>query len=240
MYTKIFLKYFKDINALPEVKKTFEKINNMSSATAYCETNADDACMDNAMAWTYLNSIEFHVCPAFFSNAMFGTIDQRRSEASSIVLHELTHCHGTDDYAYGEAGSARLPAAQAQNNADTFRLFAMSSIYYLNEKSKDLNKRDDDFLTEVIDFRSEPFTDKVILRPEEEKEKENLVKRNVEDFLNESIDFRSEPFTDKVVLRPEEEEINLVKRNAEDFLNESIDFRSEPFKDKVVINPNQQ
>jgi len=53
------------------------------------------------------------------------------------------------------------------------------------------------FLNESIDFRAEPFKDKVIERP-----KENLVKRSGDDFLNESIDFRTEPFKDKVVVRP--------------------------------------
>jgi len=230
-YQKIFLKYYKDLSTLSKVTQTFNNVNNMSTATAYCETDADDVCVEGAMAWTYLNSAEFHVCPSFFSNAMFGTISERHSEGSSIVLHELTHCHGTDDFAYGEQGVSTLGSAQASNNADTYRLFAMSSIYYLNEKGKGLSKRDDDFLSRSVDFRTEPFKDKVVIRP-----KENLVKRSGDDFLNESIDFRAEPFKDKVVVRPKE---NLVKRSGDDFLNESIDFRAEPFKDKVIERPKE-
>ncbi|OUM69391.1 hypothetical protein PIROE2DRAFT_57441 [Piromyces sp. E2] len=229
-FKKVFLKYYKDENTFYSVQSRFNNINKMASADAYCETNADDACADGAMAWTYLNSKEFHVCPSFFRDAMFGTISKRASEAASIVLHELTHCYGTEDYAYGEKGVNALDATKAAGNADTYRLFAMSSIYYLNEKHHGLTKRDDDFLEESIDFRAEPFKDKVVVRP-------GLEKRD-DDFLNESIDFRSEPFKDEVRVRPNP---NLGKRD-DDFLNESIDFRSEPFKDEVRVrpNPNQQ
>jgi len=195
-FKKIFLKYYKDINTFDKVQKTFNNINNMETAKAYCETNKDDACADGAMAWTYLNSKEFHVCPSFFKDAMFGSISKRASEAASIVLHELTHCHGTEDYAYGESGVSALNASQASNNADSFRLFAMSSIYYLNEKHSGLTKRDDDFLSESIDFHDVPFKDEVRVRPNP-----NLGKRG-DDFLSESIDFHDIPFRDEVRVRP--------------------------------------
>jgi len=228
MYNKIFLKYFKDNSVLSRVQRTFGNVNNMPTIAAYCEPASDTACSEGALAWTYLNSVEYHVCPSFFTEAMFGTIAQRASEGASIVLHEMTHCHGTEDYAYGEAGSGRLPASQASNNADTFRLFAMSSIYYLNEKGRGLFKRSDDFLNQNVDFRAEPFKDKVIIRPV-------MKKRSDEDFLNQNIDFRAEPFKDKVVERP-----SIKKRSDEDFLNQNIDFRAEPFKDKVVERPSMK
>jgi hypothetical protein len=195
-FEKIFLKYYKDSNTFETVQKTFNNINEMTAADAYCETNEDEACADGAMAWTYLNSKEFHVCPSFFTDAMFGSISSRASEAASIVLHELTHCYGTEDFAYGERGSNSLNASLASNNADTFRLFAMSSIYYLNEKHSGLTKRDDDFLSESIDFHDVPFKDEVRVRPNP-----NLGKRG-DDFLSESIDFHDIPFRDEVRVRP--------------------------------------
>ncbi|ORX88212.1 hypothetical protein BCR32DRAFT_324030 [Anaeromyces robustus] len=168
-YQKIFTKYFKDPNTISQVQKVFGNVNNMESAEAYCSPSNDEPCMQNAMAYTYLYAKEFHVCPVFFKEAQFGTIDQHASEAASIVLHELTHCHGTDDYAYGEFDIDRLSADKASNNADTYRLFAMSSIYYLKEMKKAYNKNgenidvlDDDYFERKIDFRDIPFTDVVI------------------------------------------------------------------------------
>ncbi|ORX78827.1 zincin [Anaeromyces robustus] len=170
-YQKIFDKYYKDPNAVAKVKKVFENVNGMESAAAYCEPENETSCAEGAMAWTYLHSREFHVCPVFFREAMFGTIPQHTSEASSIVLHEMTHCYGTDDYAYGEQNVSRLPAEQATNNADTYRLFAMSAIYYLKDMKKAYNANNvinnqniDEFLEQIIDFRPISFTDKVIKR----------------------------------------------------------------------------
>eukprot|EP00833_Pecoramyces_ruminatium_P014173 jgi/Orpsp1_1/1188205/evm.model.d7180000063202.2 len=247
MYKKIFLKYFKDNNILNSVKRVFDNVNNMSTAKAYCET-ANNVCNQNTLAWTYLNSREFHVCPIFFTRAMHGTIAKHTSEAASIVLHEMTHCYGTRDHAYGERDIEYLNASQAANNADTYRLYAMRAIYYLNEKTGGMKKRElDDMLEESIDFRAEPFEDKLIIRinddntegnAEENAEETNLSKRSDDDFLNESIDFRPEPLTDTVLIRPEDVEgNNLTKRSDDDFLNESIDFRSEPLTDTVLIRP---
>eukprot|EP00833_Pecoramyces_ruminatium_P014172 jgi/Orpsp1_1/1188204/evm.model.d7180000063202.1 len=249
MYNKIFLKYFKDNNVLSSVKKVFDNLNNMSTAKAYCETSANDVCNQNTLAWTYLNSREFHVCPIFFTRAMHGTIEKHTSEAASIVLHEMTHCYGTRDHAYGERDIEYLNASQAANNADTYRLYAMRAIYYLNEKNGGMKKRElDDILNDSIDFRAEPFEDKVIIRINDEntegntqeiaEETTNLSKRSDDDFLNESIDFRSVPLTDTVLVRPEDVAgNNLNKRSDDDFLNESIDFRSVPLTDTVLVRP---
>jgi hypothetical protein len=158
---QIFLKYFKNESVRNQVVRTLENVNNMSTAAAYCETNADSACAQQAIAWTYLRSKEFHVCPAFFTQVWHGTIDKHTSEAASVVLHELTHCYGTEDYAYGDAGCNRLDASRASNNADSFRLFCMNAIYHLNDKSSGVMK----FVNNTnIDFRVEPFKDKVIIR----------------------------------------------------------------------------
>jgi len=192
-YRKIFLKHFKDMGVLSRVTQTFNNVNEITEAEAYCEDRFDSACMEGAIAWTYVNSNQFHVCPEFF-NTMFGTIKEHKSEAASIILHELTHCRGTDDFAYGEAACAALDANRASNNADTFRLFSMSSIYYLNDKNGNISKRSiDDFLNEKIDFRVEPFKDKLIIRSTKTK------RDAIDDILNESIDFREEPLVDKVI-----------------------------------------
>ncbi|ORX78824.1 zincin [Anaeromyces robustus] len=161
----IFKTYFKDESTRNQVVKVFNNVNNMASATAYCEPNTDSACREQAIAWTYLNSREFHVCPAFFKQIVHGTIEKHTSEAASVVLHELTHCFGTDDYAYGDAGSKALPASRASNNADSFRLFAMHSIYYINDKKKGILKFSNNT---NIDFRVVPLRDKVIIRPGDE------------------------------------------------------------------------
>jgi len=158
---EIFKKYFKNEKYRNKVVKLLENVNNRNTVDAYCETNADDACREQAIAWTYLKSNQFHVCPAFFTKVLHGTINKHTSEAASVILHELTHCHGTDDFAYGEDKCAALNGAQSSNNADTFRLFCMKSIYYLNDKRDGVMKF---ALDDNIDFRAEPFHDKVIIR----------------------------------------------------------------------------
>lgn len=158
---QIFLKYFKSENTRSQVIKVLENVNNMKTATAYCEPNTDSACAQQAIAWTYLRSKEFHVCPSFFTKVWHGTIEKHTSEAASVILHELTHCHGTDDYAYGDAGCNKLDASKASNNADSFRLFCMNSIYYLNDKKSGKTMYAPD---ERIDFRVEPWEDKLIIR----------------------------------------------------------------------------
>jgi len=165
MYKKIFEKYFKDTAELSKVKKIFEDINNMSSLEVFCETIEDPACADGAMTWTYLESNEFHVCPIFFTYNTFGSIPEHTSDASSFVIHELTHCLGIEDYAYGEDDISKLSPHTASNNADTYRLFSMSSIYYLNDKKNGINKRDNNsFLSRNIDFSPNPFKDIIIKR----------------------------------------------------------------------------
>jgi len=165
-FTQIFLKYFKNESTRNQVLKVLTNVNNMPSATAYCEPNTDSACAQQAIAWTYLRSKEFHVCPAFFTKVWHGTIDKHTSEAASVILHELTHCHGTDDYAYGDAGCNKLDYTRASNNADSYRLFCMNSIYYLNDKKSNVMKFSPN---ENIDFRLEPFQDKVIIRAYDKK-----------------------------------------------------------------------
>jgi len=123
MYKKIFEKYFKDTTELSKVKKIFEDINNMTSIEVFCETVEDPACADGAMTWTYLESNEFHVCPIFFTYNTFGSISEHTSDASSFVIHELTHCLGIEDFAYGEDDISQLSPLSASNNADTYRLF---------------------------------------------------------------------------------------------------------------------
>ncbi|OUM69392.1 hypothetical protein PIROE2DRAFT_57442 [Piromyces sp. E2] len=163
---QIFVKFFKNEGVRNQVVKVLNNVNNMSTATAYCEPNTDSACRQQAIAWTYLNSREFHVCPAFFTQIFHGTIEKHTSEAASVILHELTHCFGTDDYAYGDAGCNRLDASKASNNADTFRLFCMNAIYHLNDKKSGIMRFTNDT---NIDFRTEPFQDKVIIRAVERK-----------------------------------------------------------------------
>jgi len=134
----------------------------MESAKAVCEPVDDPVCAQNAIAWTYQYSQEFHVCPNFFEKAWHGTIEEKNSEASSIILHELTHCFGTDDFAYGEDLCSKLSAEQASKNADSYRLFSMNSIYHINNKNNNILKYDPD---SSIDFRPIPFEDKVIILP---------------------------------------------------------------------------
>ncbi|OUM58367.1 hypothetical protein PIROE2DRAFT_64454 [Piromyces sp. E2] len=163
-YNKIFLKYFKSNSVLSTVKRIFNDVNNMSVAEAYCEPSTDKTCSDNAIAWTYGDSREFHVCPDFFTDIiMHGTIEDHKSEAASIIVHELTHCFGSEDYAYGENNCDRLDPERASLNADTLKYFAMSSIYYLNDKKngKSMYKTGE----ERIDMREVPLRDKVIKRP---------------------------------------------------------------------------
>jgi hypothetical protein len=162
MFNKIFLKYFKSNNVISNVQRIFNNVNNMSNAEAYCEPGTEKTCNEGAIAWTYDKSREFHVCPEFFTDVMHGSIADHKSEAASIVVHELTHCFGSEDYAYGEYQCNALDAERSSLNADSLKYFAMSSIYYINDKKSGINmfKGED----ERIDFRDVPFRDKVITR----------------------------------------------------------------------------
>jgi len=163
---QIFLKFFKSENVRNQVIKVLNNVNNMSTAKAYCEDDYDSACRQRAIAWTYLNSKEFHVCPAFFTQIFHGTIEKHTSEAASVILHELTHCYGTDDHAYGDAGCNTLDASRASNNADSYRLFSMNAIYHLNDKKNGIVRFANDTF---IDFRTVPFEDKVVILPLERR-----------------------------------------------------------------------
>jgi len=165
----IFLKYFKSESVRPRVLSVLNSINDMESAEAYCESADDPACSDNAIAWTYQNSKEFHVCPNFFDDVWHGTIEKHTSEAASIILHELTHCFGTDDFAYGENQCKDLYYGAAAENADTYRLFSMQSIYYINNKNCGIKKYNPE---ERIDFRVVPFKDKIIIRANNKNEEQ--------------------------------------------------------------------
>ena len=162
-FNKIFLRHFKDNSVLPNVQRIFENVNNLSTVEAYCEPASDQTCSDNAIAWTYGNSQEFHVCPDFFTDVMYGSIAEHKSEAASIIVHELTHCFGSEDYAYGESECDTLDPERASYNADTLKYFAMSSIYYLNDKKNGINMYMNG--ERKLSFRPIPFKDKVIKRP---------------------------------------------------------------------------
>jgi hypothetical protein len=168
-YNKIYLKYFKSESVRNQVVGVLTNVNNMEKAEAYCEPASDSACSDNAIAWTYQNSREFHVCPNFFEDVWHGTIEKHTSEAASIILHELTHCFGTDDFGYGEECSALYYSTSAKN-ADNYRLFAMQSIYFINNQNSGIKNYNPNM---KIDFRAIPFKDKVIIKRVEENEAEN-------------------------------------------------------------------
>jgi len=184
-YNRIFLKYFKSESVRNRVIDVIKAVGNMESAEAFCENEKDTTCADNAIAWTFQNSTEFHVCPNFFNSLWHGTIENHNSEASSIILHELTHCFGTDDFAYGEHGCSQLDHTKAAENGDTYRLFAMHCIYYLNNRKNGIVQ----FNPNVeIDFRVIPFKDKVVKRNSQNESEETYSAEPISVKSSESIE----------------------------------------------------
>jgi hypothetical protein len=163
-YTDIYMKYFKRESERDRVLYILNSINDLNSIEAYCDSKQDPICedIDEPVAWTYTNSTEIHLCPRFFEKPMDGSIEKHTSEVASIILHEITHLFGTNDYGYGELSCVKMDYSASVRNADNYRLFAMESIYYILDKNSTIKK----FKNKLsIDFRDEPFKDKVLTRP---------------------------------------------------------------------------
>ena len=147
-----YTNWFKSTSVLSTVKAIFNDVAGVQSTSpiVHCTDYAND-CSNGVIAYTIPSNKNMVICPngGFWgfpmeastcadsdydqagtflheSSKYYEDKSQEKKKIMELTYHAIAHLYGTDDYAYGEADSVRLTAAQASENADTYELYAAS------------------------------------------------------------------------------------------------------------------
>jgi hypothetical protein len=116
-----------------EVKKVFNNVDKGSyTVTHGDQVDCDDPARDYAVVWNKEHGppCVIHVCPKFYKSVKSGhSGDASKEGRVETIVHEMTHCHGTDDIdgGYGTEDAMEMALNDPENarkNADNYCYFA--------------------------------------------------------------------------------------------------------------------
>ncbi|ESZ97811.1 putative Neutral protease 2 like protein [Sclerotinia borealis F-4128] len=129
-----FTTWFKSTSEETLVRSIYTDVKNVQtkSPKISCTDTYGDCSDGSALLYTVPTANVIVPCP---NNGYWGFPEYSSTcadfdyDRAGSLLHEMTHLYGTEDWAYGPAAAKGLSAANAANNADTYEMYAGSTVH---------------------------------------------------------------------------------------------------------------